>query len=278
MDYKKATRNIRQELKNYIVENNLKSLVMGISGGIDSALCAALAKPICDELNIPLIGRSLPTRTNAGDENSRAQEIGKSFCTDFEETNIQDGFTAMYNLAIQNFSRSGDDGSTKNNILKGNIKARIRMILLYDVAGASNGMVLSTDNYTEYLLGFSTIMGDWGDFGMIQYLWKTEVYNMSQWLCDNELNGDNMKSLYNCINCQATDGLGISSSDLEQILPEWVGTSIDGYKKVDDILLDYINNEIGDNSNPVIKRHNNTHFKRNWPITIKRNDILVSGQ
>jgi len=66
------------------------------------------------------------------------------------------------------------------------MKARIRMILLYDLAGGNDGMVLSTDNYTEYLLGFWTLHGDVGDFGMIQSLWKTEVYDMVEWIRDNE--------------------------------------------------------------------------------------------
>jgi len=81
MDYEKAVNNIRKELKTYIQENNLKSLILGVSGGIDSALCAVLAKPVCDELNIPLIGRSLPSSSNKSVENSRAALIGKYFCT-----------------------------------------------------------------------------------------------------------------------------------------------------------------------------------------------------
>ena len=61
MNYENAVRNIRTELKTYVEKNNLKSLVIGVSGGIDSALCVLLAKPVCKELNIPLIGRSLPS-------------------------------------------------------------------------------------------------------------------------------------------------------------------------------------------------------------------------
>jgi len=282
MNYKNVTTNIRQELKNYIVENNIKSLVLGISGGIDSAICAALAKPICDELNIPLIGRSLPTTTNSGGENSRAKEIGKHFCTDFKEVNIESGFTAMYGLAIDNFHIE-QDGITdkKESILRGNVKARTRMILLYDIAGATDGMVLSTDNWTEYLLGFWTLHGDVGDYGMIQELWKTEVYNLAEWLA-NELSSDayllkvpddNANALHDCIDCQATDGLGISNSDLDQIMPGWTGTSRDGYKIVDDKLMDYYHTHNGDISDPVISRYLRTEFKRKNPVNIKRTKI-----
>jgi len=275
MNYEKVTQNIRQELKNYLMDNNIKSLVMGISGGIDSAICAALAKPICDELNIPLIGRSLPTKTNASGENYRAKDIGKHFCTYFEEVDIQDGFKSMYGLAIDNFTNDPDGISNeKESILKGNIKARVRMILLYDIAGATNGMVLSTDNWTEYLLGFWTLHGDVGDYGMIQELWKTEIYELSEYLAKNELEGDAARALQSCVDCQATDGLGISNSDLDQIMPGWEGSSKDGYKMVDEKLALYTNFGKGDTDDPVIYRYKRTHFKRNNPTNIKRDKIV----
>ncbi len=155
MNYKRAVDNIRTELKRYLVKGNLQSLVMGISGGIDSTLCVLLAKPVCDKLNIPLIGRSLPTSTNAKGENSRAKNIGEAFCSQFEEVDIQPGFHAFSSMIA---SSSGKYAvgmeDTKENILDGNIKARIRMILLYDLAGSTDGLVLSTDNLSEYLLGF----------------------------------------------------------------------------------------------------------------------------
>jgi len=276
MNYKKATENIRQELKTYLTENNIKSLVLGISGGIDSALCAALARPICDEIGIPLIGRSLPTRTNADGENSRAEEIGEIFCTDFKETNIQSSFASFYDVVVENFP-NGTDGVSgkKESILKGNIKARIRMIFLYDIAGGTNGMVLSTDNWTEYLLGFWTLHGDVGDYGMIQELWKTEVYEMSEWLVKNELEGDAAIALQNCVECQATDGLGITNSDLDQILPGWEGSSKDGYAVVDKSLSMYVNFgiEIETLDKAVIDRYHKSKFKRNNPLNISRDKI-----
>lgn len=61
-------------------------------------------------------------------------------------------------------------------IANGNLQARCRMIHLYDLAGIHGGLVMSTDNQTEYQLGFWTIHGDVGDFDPIQDLWKTEVY------------------------------------------------------------------------------------------------------
>ena len=92
MNYKNAVKNIRQEFKNYLIDNKLKSVILGISGGIDSALVAVLAKPVCDELNIPLIGRSISIVSNKQEEKDRAKAIGESFCTDFKEIDLSNLF------------------------------------------------------------------------------------------------------------------------------------------------------------------------------------------
>jgi len=290
MNYEKAIANIRKELKDYLLKCNLQSLVIGISGGIDSCLCAALAYPVCDELNIPLIGRSLPTSTNAPDEIERARLTGKVFCNFFDEVNLAKYFENLSDLNtdpalsyITDLSivipEKDDDKSFK--IRNGNIKARLRMIYLYNLASKNRGIVLSTDNYTEYLLGFWTLHGDVGDYGMIQNLWKTEVYEMSQWMVENDCKFlDEQTALQLTINAMATDGLGVSNlGDLGQIMPDWTGTSRDGYKEVDRILqliekLSYKNPHHELDNHPVIQRHIKSEFKRHNPTNISRNLII----
>ena len=284
MDYSNEVKNIREELKTYVQKNHIKSLVLGMSGGIDSTLCALLAKPVCDELEIPLIGRSLPSKTNSKGENKRARETGRYFCTDFKETSIKSVFTATVDKAFDNYNVYPEpyaiEEGEKFNILNGNMKARIRMILLYDIAGATDGMVLSTDNYTEYLLGFWTLHGDVGDYGMIQNLWKTEVYDMTEWIARHEfsgwkgqLTGHPFEVIMDVINADATDGLGISKTDLDQILPTWEGSSRDGYKLVDLRLKSHFASGIGDLDDPVLQRHYRTEFKRINPVSIPRENI-----
>jgi len=128
-------------------------------------------------------------------------------------------------------------------------------------------MVLSTDNLTEYYLGFWTLHGDVGDFGMIQNLWKTEVYGLSRYISNKYIldnRSDISEAINFCIEAEPTDGLGITESDLIQI-----GAS--SYHEVDYILIDYIINK---NStylhHPVIKRYKNTHVKRSNPLNIAR--------
>lgn len=294
MNADKVISNIRTELKTYIVDNNLKSLVVGVSGGIDSALICAIVKPICDELKIPLIGRSLPIKTNKENEIKNANLIGEHFCTDFKEVNLEnlfdfmiantnqtEQFTLRHILNHNSYEGSTDaheDYDRLNKIREGNIKARIRMIHLYNLAFMNKGMVLSTDNKTEEMLGFFTICGDVGDYSPIQNLWKTEVYDLSRHLVDEFLKEKQLGKAYalqSCIDIIPTDGLGITSSDVEQL-------GVSSYKVIDKILQEYLQlkellsrelvtdqdiinryNSLLDHA--IIKRHTTTHFKRNWP-------------
>ena len=160
----------------------------------------------------------------------------------------------------------------------GNVKARLRMIHLYDLAQKNKGFGLSTDNYTEFLLGFWTINGDVFDYGMIQELWKTEVYNMTEWIAENENISENASySLSVMLDAVATDGLGITNSDLDQLIPDWKdrhNTTREGYTEVDDVLKKYFNDDNSVEDHPIIKRHLRTEFKRNNPLNLKRSDIV----
>ena len=293
MNYELAIKNIRSELKDYIVKGNLKSLVLGVSGGIDSALCAALAKPVCVELNIPLIGVSLPTPSNKQDEIDRALLTCELFCTEYRTYNNFPEFCNQISHYINDDIEETKQSKKEFKIRNGNIKARMRMMFLYNLASKYKGMVLSTDNWTEYLLGFWTLHGDVGDYGMIQELWKTEVYEMAEYLIDHDydFNSDQYTALKDSIDAMATDGLGVTNrGDLGQIMPEFEGTSRDGYKEVDQKLKAFlllknkalmtpqiiraIDKMIKD---PVIERHLRSHYKRHNPTNIKRAVIEDDG-
>lgn len=265
-NYQKAVDNIRQDLKKYIIEHRIKSLVLGVSGGIDSALCAVLTKPICKGLGIKLFGYSIRIQTNKDEEISRAKNIGENFCSEFKEIDLSDLFlTLVKELEGEKYN---NDGDKEYKIRMGNIKARARMIYLYNQARKHKGLVLSTDNYTELLLGFWTLHGDVGDFGMIQKLWKTEVYGMSKYLA-NEFLADNEKNkteaLLDCVKAVPTDGLGITNSDLDQL-----GAS--SYEEVDKILIEYLQSGKILN-NDVIGRHLSSQFKRDNPYNTPREII-----
>jgi NH3-dependent NAD+ synthetase len=132
-------------------------------------------------------------------------------------------------------------------------------------------MVLSTDNWTELMLGFWTLHGDVGDYGMIQNLDKTEVYELAEYIVsDLRSKGATKKAdaLQTCIVAVPTDGLGITNSDLDQIQAET-------YQEVDTILHSYLDKrDISFKEHPVVLRHERTHFKRKNPVSIPRSKIF----
>lgn len=266
-DYESAVQNIRSVLTNYVKKNRLKALVLGISGGIDSGLTAALARPVCDSLNIPLIGRGITIETNKEDEVIRAKHVGEAYTHNFKDLNL----TKAYHAVLPHIA---EDAHTVNlndkdfKIRTGNIKARMRMQVLYDLAAKHKGMVLSTDNYTEYQLGFWTLHGDVGDFGPIQNIWKTEVYKMAEHLTKTNPDIRQARALAMCIEAVPTDGLGITANDLEQI-------QADSYQEIDRILIHALKNPNDKkyHEHPVLQRRQNSAYKRHNPFNIPRDRI-----
>lgn len=244
----------------YVTENNLKAMVLGISGGIDSTVVAAICHEVSKKTGIPLIGRSLPIK-NKSDEFATSVHVGEAFCNEFSVYRLERSYRAALfdacadagdvNMANSYYLDELEEMPSRTPIANGNLQARCRMMYLYDIASRHKGLVMSTDNQTEYQLGFWTIHGDVGDFDPIQGLWKTEVYELAKWLIGyyygcgikKEVDADGARKI--CDMCEAikksmsltpTDGLGISNSDLEQI-------GAKSYNEVDDILKTLISCE-----------------------------------
>lgn len=275
-------------LATYLRENpNVKTLVVGLSGGIDSTVTAALARLAIDHcfklgMNISLVGISMPILTNKEDEIHRAQDAGLSLCSAFIEKDLStEAGTLLHSFDLPSWEllEAGEKLPLDAKIRFGNIKARTRMICLYHHAHKYRGMVLSTDNYTEYLLGFWTLHGDVGDFGFIQELWKTEVYGLARFLMNKFLeqgNNDAANALYDGINAKPTDGLGVTNSDIDQLLPDWdtsKGSYVDAYRVIDETLIRFLK-EKGNTEHPIIKRHLASRFKRENPLNLKRDFLL----
>ena len=265
-DYEDIHRRIMRETNIYLDRYpNVESLILGVSGGIDSCVTAALAEEICLERGIQLHGFTLPIYSEEK-ERRRAIEVIEAFC--FGDNSSVIYFPEMlYQYIMDHDTRLAMPESMDHKIRRGNYKARLRMMVLYDIAQEYNGMVLSTDNRTEFNLGFWTLHGDIGDFGMIQNLWKTEVYGLASWLMNNYTERfERANVLEQCSKATPTDGLGISESDLEQL-------GADSYEQVDIILIDYLNGSQQYADHDVIKRHLATEFKRENPFNIGRDKL-----
>lgn len=289
LNYERVFNILVKETSNYITRNRLNAMVLGISGGIDSTVVAAICHEVSKQTGIPLIGRSLPIK-NKEDEFDVSKLVGEAFCNDFKVVNLTDGYLAVYNSIIggeENLISCGDDAESKYQtpIANGNIQARLRMIYLYNLASIHKGLVMSTDNQTEYQLGFWTIHGDVGDFDPIQGLWKTEVYELAKWLIGyyygcgikKEVDADGARKI--CDMCEAikksmsltpTDGLGISNSDLDQIgaksyydVDRVLQTLTCKASPENDKLQDELTTELGpDVVGKITERHFKSRFKR----------------
>ena len=295
-DYGRVFDTLVTKTKEYLVSNNLKAMILGISGGIDSTVCAAICHEVSKQTGIPLIGRSLPTKFNKEEEASTAYLVGKAFCDDFEVYSMSD----IYEEVENSFSRYESKSPTP--LSSGNIQARLRMIYLYNVACLHKGLVIDTDNLTEHNLGYFTIHGDVGDFNPIGGLWKTEVFELAKWLMgyykDPNVRGYNEQAtaIIMSFNLKPTAGLGITNNDLEELGAEsyeqvdailqeikaweWlVSKRFDTFDSLQDMCERFLDEQqMLDIPMKIIvnvaRRHFNSEFKRNYlPIKISRYEI-----
>lgn len=269
---------IVNKLSDYFYKNNLHHAILGVSGGIDSTVVAVLlykVKEHLKELGFRFIihGYSLPTSTTNPDELFVSTLVGHTFCDKFQVDNIT-GIAGN----IDNFLNSK---LLPDSFKSGNIKSRFRMMYLYNMAKEWKGCVVGTDNWTEKLLGFSTIGGDdTADIMPIQNLWKTEVYAIANYfLVKYQEVEDYAKchAIISSIQLAPQDGLGITNSDMDQL-------GAKDYYEVDKILYAYIVEkqpiekivESFDVSTTykIINRYNN-NFKLKLPITITRDEFEV---
>lgn len=269
-DYKKIFETIVDNTELYVKKAGLKSMVLGISGGIDSTVVAA----VCHEVSkrnedVRFIGVNLPANTNTQIENDSADYAIRAFCDSAIYSGIEDAYNSVQNLC--------DEYCNSTAISRGNIKARLRMIYLYNVAGVNKGIVMDTDNLTEHYLGFFTIHGDQGDLNPIGRLWKTEVYELAKYLKDEYYKDtDNInivKALEHAIEITPTDGNGVKGTgDLDQIMPGYTYTDVD--KVLQFALSEFLTRENVEyflQQNPnitydafwgVVNRYKNSEFKR----------------
>lgn len=253
LNYEKVFETLVNETGKYLTDNHIQAMVLGISGGIDSTVTAAICYEVGKQTGIPLIGRSLPIK-NKIDEYNVSELVGRSFCNDFSVYRPERSYRAALfdacadagdvNMANSYYLDELEEMPSRTPIANGNLQARCRMMYLYDIASRHKGIVISTDNQTEYQLGFWTLHGDVGDFNPLFGLWKTEVYELAKYIMDmyglrdtakdnpSRDNLDKMLALKESISLTPTDGLGISNSDLDQI-------GAKSYQEVDDILQEF---------------------------------------
>ena len=171
MDLKSYIKEIEKFLVDYLNDSHCATYVLGLSGGVDSSLCAALARNAVgkDKLHCVLI-------PIASHENDLKDALTLVNDLDLKYSVID--ATETFNKYVETFKNSGFefDRSTL-----GNLKARMRMAILYAIAQKERGLVIGTDNADERYVGYFTKYGDGAaDVLPIAYLLKSEVVEASK--------------------------------------------------------------------------------------------------
>ncbi|WP_218311876.1 ammonia-dependent NAD(+) synthetase [Alteromonas antoniana] len=154
---------IKQQLK----QSGLNALVLGISGGIDSCTLGRLAQLAVNELNdehhetYQFVAVRLPYDVQADEEDAQAS-IDFIAPTVSLSVNVKPGADAIHDVTSEALSAAGilPDDQSKQDFVKGNVKARTRMVIQYEIAGMVDGLVLGTDHSAENITGFYTKYGD----------------------------------------------------------------------------------------------------------------------
>jgi NAD+ synthase len=225
-DYEELKKRIVKWLGDYVVDHNIKSFVVGVSGGIDSAVVSTL----CAETGLKTYVLSMPLN-----QISSQDDLSNLHRKTLEDrypnvTGLKIDLSSTYNQFITASRFWLGEDMVSNNLALANTKSRIRMVTLYQVAGSVGGIVVGTGNKVEdYGVGFYTKYGDGGvDIAPIADLYKTEVWELGKHLGVDQ----------RIIDAQPTDGLwedgrtdenqiGASYAELEDAMENGTGSAVE---------------------------------------------------
>lgn len=191
IDYENLSNKIQEWIVNYVTENNLQVLVVGVSGGIDSAVVSTL----CAKTGIPTIVVGMPINSNL--ENTRLSDLQIALLSR-TYTNVE-GYNVDLSSVFQSFKSHKIFDRFNSELGFANTKSRLRMVSLYQIAASVGGIVVGTGNKVEdFGVGFYTKYGDGGvDISPIADLYKSEVRELGKLLGVPQ----------DIINAEPTDGL-----------------------------------------------------------------------
>jgi len=161
-------------LRDYMGKNGFTDAVIGLSGGIDSALTAALAVDALGPAHVH--GVAMPSRYSSPGSLTDAEALARNLGIDYRTLPIEAPFAAVVDTLSPSFGRLPAD------VTEENLQARVRGTLLMGLSNKFGWIVLATGNKSELSVGYSTLYGDMvGGFAPIKDLYKTHVYELARW-------------------------------------------------------------------------------------------------
>lgn len=165
-------------LRDYVNKNGFSNVVLGLSGGIDSAICAAMSVDALGEERVRCI--MLPYRYTSSESLRDAEDCARALGVRYEVVPIEEPVTG-FSSALSELFLDTPEGVTEENL-----QSRARGTLLMAVSNKFGSMVVTTGNKSEMSVGYATLYGDMnGGFNPIKDLYKMQVYALSAWRNEN---------------------------------------------------------------------------------------------
>jgi NAD+ synthase (glutamine-hydrolysing) len=162
-------------LRDYVEKNGFSDVVLGVSGGIDSALTAALAVDALGAEHVHCV--SMPSRFSSAETQEDARKVAERLGCDFLELPIEET-VASFAAVLGRATDGGPSGLAAENL-----QARIRGTLLMALSNTRGWLVVSTGNKSELAVGYSTLYGDMvGGFSLLKDVLKTDVWRLARYL------------------------------------------------------------------------------------------------
>jgi NAD+ synthase (glutamine-hydrolysing) len=168
-------RALERGLADYVDKNGFRDVVVGVSGGIDSALTAALAAEALGSDRVVAV--SMPSPYSSAETRRDARRLAESLGVRFLEIPIDDAVAAITEALAEPFA------GTAPGLAEENVQARVRGLLLMALSNKFGWLVVATGNKSELSVGFATLYGDMaGGFALLKDVFKTDVFRLARHL------------------------------------------------------------------------------------------------
>ncbi len=219
-------------LRDYVRKCGFKSIVLGLSGGIDSALTAAIAVEALGRDKV--VGVAMPSRYSSDHSVSDARALAENLGVEFHVIPIKDAHDAYERTLSPTMARAGHESPLGDDLTEQNVQARVRGAMLMAFSNRYNHLLLTTGNKSEVAVGYCTLYGDMcGGLAVISDVPKTTVYELSEFV--NARAGRDVIPR-NTITKPPSAELRPNQTDQDSLPP---------YDVLDAILQDYVEEEKG---------------------------------